>query len=467
MSAYPDLGDLKMMLDLELEENLEAIAGGNNYRQVIYNLVTKLSSQGRIRELIEGAIGDNPGNEKLQKLKSRLAQSQAEIKLAEEELTEIIETHYQQITKEINWAYQQTLPLNYISYSGKQADSITEIINQIDKIPPQPQSKCLLLVKFVIYLYLKLREDTQTLEIQNLSQQLLVWLESISNDAVLIDAIASKLNEKIDNSNPGLLVKISEENGEYYLDAWLVTDMGKYEQHRVSGCYHLTEEIEEAEKGKVKLNRNLTTLPKILNSLRKASYFYWPCLIDAIHLFLPLSLIDYPFDGCSLDENPICPSCLGQDYELAVRFSKRLEDTKSRPVMLWKNKGKKIPEKLPDTVSQILLPSDYKDPRSLGRTLKPREVIGVFIKNALPLAKEQKALCELFFECGIPIALWFRKNLPGSDTIFSQGCCLREMQQQIRKKREEALDEEHIGNHLSLLWDEPRLIPPQVQLRMP
>jgi endonuclease G len=39
--AYPTQEDLAMMVQFELGENLEAIAGGGNLTQLVFNLVTK------------------------------------------------------------------------------------------------------------------------------------------------------------------------------------------------------------------------------------------------------------------------------------------------------------------------------------------------------------------------------------------------------------------------------------------
>jgi hypothetical protein len=39
--AYPTQEDLAMMVQFELGENLEAIAGGGNLTQLVFNLVTR------------------------------------------------------------------------------------------------------------------------------------------------------------------------------------------------------------------------------------------------------------------------------------------------------------------------------------------------------------------------------------------------------------------------------------------
>ena len=66
ISAYPTKEDLAMMVQLELGENLEAIAGGANLTHLVFNLVTKWAiSRGRISHLIIAAYETNSGNPEL------------------------------------------------------------------------------------------------------------------------------------------------------------------------------------------------------------------------------------------------------------------------------------------------------------------------------------------------------------------------------------------------------------------
>ncbi len=66
ISAYPTQEDLAMMVQFELGENLEAIAGGGNLTQLVFNLVTKWSiPRGKISPLIIAAYETNPGNPEL------------------------------------------------------------------------------------------------------------------------------------------------------------------------------------------------------------------------------------------------------------------------------------------------------------------------------------------------------------------------------------------------------------------
>ncbi|MTJ45516.1 trypsin-like peptidase domain-containing protein [Dolichospermum flos-aquae UHCC 0037] len=66
ISAYPTQEDLAMMVQFELAENLEAIAGGGNLTQLVFNLVTKWAiPRGKISRLIIAAYETNPGNPEL------------------------------------------------------------------------------------------------------------------------------------------------------------------------------------------------------------------------------------------------------------------------------------------------------------------------------------------------------------------------------------------------------------------
>ena len=66
VSAYPTKDDLAMMVQFELEENLDALAGGGNCTHLVFNLVTKWAiPRGKIYRLIIAAYEANPDNPEL------------------------------------------------------------------------------------------------------------------------------------------------------------------------------------------------------------------------------------------------------------------------------------------------------------------------------------------------------------------------------------------------------------------
>ncbi len=65
LAAYPRRDDLRMMVRVELGENLDAIAGGDNLRAVTFSLIEWAISAGREDELVAGARRSNAGNARL------------------------------------------------------------------------------------------------------------------------------------------------------------------------------------------------------------------------------------------------------------------------------------------------------------------------------------------------------------------------------------------------------------------
>lgn len=70
LDAYSSVDELRMFVRFELNENLAAIAGGDNLRVVTFNLVTWAEQHSRLADLIAGACSQRPGNVLLAKLQS-------------------------------------------------------------------------------------------------------------------------------------------------------------------------------------------------------------------------------------------------------------------------------------------------------------------------------------------------------------------------------------------------------------
>lgn len=74
IDGYPSVGDLEIMVRVELGEYLESIAIGKNLQQVVTRLVVWAEKSGRLDELIQGAYNHNPGNTSLNNLSSHYYQ---------------------------------------------------------------------------------------------------------------------------------------------------------------------------------------------------------------------------------------------------------------------------------------------------------------------------------------------------------------------------------------------------------
>ena len=67
LSAFPGTEALKRMLRIQLNADLEAIAGGNSLAVIVFNVIEWAEAQGRLEELIQGAYEANPGNPDLKR----------------------------------------------------------------------------------------------------------------------------------------------------------------------------------------------------------------------------------------------------------------------------------------------------------------------------------------------------------------------------------------------------------------
>ena len=69
----------------------------------------------------------------------------------------------------------------------------------------------------------------------------------------------------------------------------------------------------------------------------------------------------------------------------------------------------------------------------------------------------------------MPLAIWGRQNLvqvtneAELDRVLND-CCLDELPHTVKEERRAArrmAEDSHVGHHLSLLWDDPYLVPPR------
>lgn len=63
---------LQLMVRVALEENLEVVAGGNNFSEVVFNLITWAEQYGRIEQLVQASLQHNSDNPKLQSFVSHM-----------------------------------------------------------------------------------------------------------------------------------------------------------------------------------------------------------------------------------------------------------------------------------------------------------------------------------------------------------------------------------------------------------
>lgn len=73
LDGYSSRDELRMMVRVELNENLDAIADGENLRVLVFNLLSWAEQTDQVDELVQGALNQNPGNAALAQLAQEAA----------------------------------------------------------------------------------------------------------------------------------------------------------------------------------------------------------------------------------------------------------------------------------------------------------------------------------------------------------------------------------------------------------
>ena len=88
LGAFPNRAKLKQMVRFGLEENLDAIATGENDEEVVFKLIDWAETNGNLENLLIAArnqdCGGNPGNPQLRRICAELLQGQATTKQSHE-----------------------------------------------------------------------------------------------------------------------------------------------------------------------------------------------------------------------------------------------------------------------------------------------------------------------------------------------------------------------------------------------
>lgn len=122
INAFPYVSKLRQMLSFELDENLDAIAMGEDYSVIVFKLIEWAEAQGKIEELLNAACKANPGNLLLRDFQEKIfkSQSQALIIQSQKEQEKTTNTKYQQLSN-----YRTEIP-------SKQQENLLDINKNID-----------------------------------------------------------------------------------------------------------------------------------------------------------------------------------------------------------------------------------------------------------------------------------------------------------------------------------------------
>jgi hypothetical protein len=180
-----------------------------------------------------------------------------------------------------------------------------------------------------------------------------------------------------------------------------------------------------------------------------------------IHLFVPRKLFGEDFEMLSASSR--LGAVLGSEYPFVVRTNLQTHPIGAHYKHDWHKKWKQLEEALEKkSGSEVKIIDCSQPPQKLISKIK-----GIYAARL----KECNSVDELFDLIAeatvLPVALWSR------DPQFEQKhlahvlkSTVKELPERIRQEREKAYKSEKkplLGHHLSLVWEDPKIVPPDMQ----
>ncbi|MBF0520946.1 MAG: hypothetical protein HQK92_14635, partial [Nitrospirae bacterium] len=215
-------------------------------------------------------------------------------------------------------------------------------------------------------------------------------------------------------------------------------------------------------------------IPKIIDDLLCSS-FVSNINLERLEFFLPSNLVFWDVDQYNLKELTFRKK-LGQNYEIVIRINRLFVDdalknpAKSSVSRDWRKRWDILQNRMgtfdEKCIKHICDINGYCAENVFDEI--DDEDIGDYI-TCLEIAfrpktkEDEKDLVNLIWESGIPVAVLHRKSynslnstleLPENTKIINKET-ISDLPNTVRKIRRKAKGEQHIGNHLTLIWDDP------------
>ena len=262
----------------------------------------------------------------------------------------------------------------------------------------------------------------------------------------------------------------SEIDGEFLLNAWLISDDL---EEGLSKFQSLLDQNEQQTGTLCKLSqvpRELNKfLKKALRLLRGKRYYL------TIEFFLPSDLMCMEIDRWKITDPVEDEITLGTKYPIRLRSLERLDlDYLDAYLSQWYEYWDKVRNVLKDKAMKDLFENLQEIEGFNWKFLKTKlkEKIGLKVSRAHPLSM-RKDLFRAILQATTPVAIWTRTDILNLDQgtaideilTFKPLCYLCESVRQTREKADAHL-EEHLGLHLAILWENPYRLPPDVMLEL-
>jgi hypothetical protein len=419
-------------------------------------------TQNKLERQLEQIGQEMEAREKQIKVRKRELQENAL-----DELREILQRHDAQFG-EMQQAYQATV--NARSFNRRLTiETIKLLITELLKIP-KGSSNSTALEEFAAWLTFISKKD----DLINLLQG---WGEQHCKDwSELLRQIEAQRDEQNQNVQTALFIMISysdeaatqsQDWEAYRVQVWLIENVEQYKTAR-QGYRTVGLDINSGLTGDE--SHSWKAIPEILKQFLEQGNVVDELSQDSeVHIFLPQQLLNCEADCWKLIKRIGKELPIGHDYKVFVRLYERL--SRSYNPKMWKKKWQQKTSLLLEKASKGFKVCRDCDLDDLYYELTDEgnaNVVGLTLIDA-PNQDSSTNIFNLIFELGFPLALWSRANLSESRNEEElnrvlEACLLANLPQTVKRERRESRKKPlncHIGHHLSLLWDDPYLVPPK------
>ncbi|MEM7772678.1 MAG: hypothetical protein AAF327_19480 [Cyanobacteria bacterium P01_A01_bin.37] len=382
-----------------------------------------------------------------------LGQNQAE----PQTLDSLLEPYHELLRTQFEKAYQACLPRGWPDpippkLSGKLA-GLANIPSASKELPIE--------CRFVAYLV----GDRSVSE--DVRHVLTEWGCAKSEDfGPFIHSIQGQFNA-LPQGHPYLLIVLNpspqQGKGHYFVDAWVIPDSEAYTPKTGKGCQQV--EVEGISGTAIAFDELANVMGQLLDEC--------PNYIDSdprLDIFVSMDLIMEAVDQWAIDDGiALFPEPIGCKYYVSIRSSERLLKTYGKYLSAWNEKWASLKALEDAILIHNVRSGDVDDLKKLTQELFQADVVGLKVAGGLE-KPEKRSIFRVILQAALPIAVWVRQQLSGVnctteiDNLLE--CCAKELSIQVKEKRKEAQDQStdsHIGHHLSVLIENPNLVPPKMK----
>ncbi len=359
-------------------------------------------------------------------------------------------------------AYQACLPDGWINPIP---ENLNDIFEELENIP-QGNSKYQPLGIFLSNLMARYKLPKQV------SQAVKLWVEErINYFPELLSQVRQEQRFHSHTLETHLLVVVrhsQQHSNRYFVEGWLIPDTRNYNYETGSGCKRLM--ASEGFNNSLKLDE----IPHLLTQFIKESERLYSLKNLTLEIFLPLDLIDLPVDNWNIEDDCDFSYSLGSEFKVVVRSCERLEPNYYyRHQQLWKQKWEVLQQSTEEKVQKVFMSGDINNLKSLFHELRDSHIVGLYCTKP-PKQTDKRDFFVLMLKSAIPVAFWPRSNSNTSEFQVEikkiLQCRVHELPDVVQQERlNSAIQlkaENHVGSHISLLWEDPNLIPPNITYSM-